>query len=295
MRARKAIATRSGSGTGGIQVERRLPRSARWMTGAKRLCGSAGPRYKPMSHLRSNSAAICSVGRGADYTGRSASPDLQATQVQRRPSAEHRKAYEVQLNRTVQAMAQTFAVITIGALALSLPLFPAPALAEPPPHAKAHGWRKKNDPTYPGYTGRVWTADYGIVSAGRCNTDAVLAAVGGAVGGVIGAQVGSGGSDGERAIAIVVGTALGAVIGNRVGRELDRTDQGCIGHALELGGAGRPVLWTNPGTRVTYNLVPLKSDGSSCRNFKLDASREGKAESTQRRACRTGDGVWQLQ
>ena len=35
-----------------------------------------------------------------------------------------------------------------------------PALSQPPPHAPAHGWRKKNDPYYVGYTGRQWERDF---------------------------------------------------------------------------------------------------------------------------------------
>ncbi len=195
------------------------------------------------------------------------------------------------LRAAARALACT-AVLTLGS---TLAVAPAPALAEPPPHAKAYGWRKKNDPTYPGYTGRVWAADYGIVTAGRCNTDAVLTAVGGAVGGIIGAQASQGGTDGERAIAILIGSAVGAIVGNRIGREIDRTDQACIGHALELGRDGKPVVWVNPQTNVSYNLLPLRGDGGSCRNFKLDATRGSKTESVTGRACRTGDGAWQLQ
>jgi surface antigen len=196
---------------------------------------------------------------------------------------------------SLRAIARALVPAALLAIGLGLATLPAPTLADPPAHAKAHGWRKKNDPTYPGYTGRVWEADYGIVSAGRCNTDAVLTVVGGTVGGVIGAQASRGGSDGDRAIAIIVGSAVGAIVGNRIGREIDRTDQACIGHALELGRDGRPVVWTNPQTRVSYNLLPVRGDGGSCRNFKLDASRDGKTESATRRACRTGDGTWQLE
>jgi surface antigen len=200
------------------------------------------------------------------------------------------------LRANVRAALTTWLIVLgLTVLGLTLAVAAAPALAEPPPHAKAHGWRKKNDPTYAGYTGKQWPADFGVVSAGRCNTDAVLTAVGGVVGGVIGAQASRGGSEGERAIAIIVGSAIGAVVGNKIGREIDRTDQACIGHALELGQDGRPVVWTNPQTRVAYNLMPLRGDGGNCRNFKLDAMRDGKSESVTRRACRTADGVWQLQ
>ena len=40
------------------------------------------------------------------------------------------------------------------------------AFADPPAHAPAHGWRKKHDPYYVGYTGVSWERDYEI-SSGR--------------------------------------------------------------------------------------------------------------------------------
>jgi surface antigen len=184
--------------------------------------------------------------------------------------------------------------ITAFALACALPLLAAaPALAEPPPHAKAHGWRKKNDPTYAGYTGRQWTQDYGVVSAGRCNTDAVLTAVGGVVGGVIGAQVANN-NGGDRAVAIIVGSAIGALIGNQVGRQIDRTDQACIGHALELSPDNRPVRWANPQTGVNYLLTPTGTDSRNCRNFRLQATRCDVSVRLPAVACPSGAGRWEL-
>ena len=91
-------------------------------------------------------------------------------------------------------------------LALALPCI---ALADPPTWAPAHGWRKKNDPTYAGYSGRSWNDDFGIQS-GRCNREDVGAVLGGIAGGTLGAEVGK---EGGRAIAIVVGTVIGAAIG----------------------------------------------------------------------------------
>jgi surface antigen len=176
-------------------------------------------------------------------------------------------------------------------LSVSLALTAAPALSEPPPHAKAHGWRKKNDPNYPGYRGKVWTADYGVATVGRCNTEAVMTAVGATLGGVIGAQA-AGGSD--RAVGIIVGGAIGALIGNRIGRELDRVDQACIGHALELSPNGKPVTWRNSATQVDYQLVPVRSVSPDCREFRLVA-KQGKARSEQSRvACTQGNGEWAL-
>ena len=60
---------------------------------------------------------------------------------------------------------------------LSLGLLPVPSPADPPPWAPAHGWRKKNDPNYVGYTGKKWDKDFGIIE-GRCNIAAVGAVLG---------------------------------------------------------------------------------------------------------------------
>ena len=76
---------------------------------------------------------------------------------------------------------------TIGAVALVSLLVAAPAPADPPPWAPAHGWRKKNDPNYIGYTGKKWDKDYGVVE-GHCNTEAIGAVLGGVVGGAVGSR-----------------------------------------------------------------------------------------------------------
>src|SRR5207249_5438905 len=106
-----------------------------------------------------------------------------------------------------------------------------------PPWAPAHGWRKKNDPNYVGYTGKKWDKDYGIIE-GRCNSAAVGAVLGGAVGGAVGARAAS---KEDRPVAIVVGTVLGAVIGAKIGQKSDEGDRGCWGHALELAGEKKTV------------------------------------------------------
>lgn len=163
-----------------------------------------------------------------------------------------------------------------------------PAASNPPPWAPAHGWRKKHDPNYQGYTGQKWPQDYGVMG-GQCNTQAVMAVAGAAVGGVVGSQIGKG--DG-RTIAIIVGTALGAVIGAKIGRDMDETDRACIGHTLELGPDARPVAWVNPSTGVSYTVTPLRAAGDGCREFRTQARYQKKTQSTTGRACRRADGSW---
>lgn len=182
--------------------------------------------------------------------------------------------------------------ITAALVALvSLSLVPLPAPADPPPWAKAHGWRKKNDPNYVGYTGKKWQQDYGVIE-GRCDTNKVGAVLGGAVGGVVGAKVGS---PENRAVAIVVGTVLGAVIGAKIGRALDESDRACMGHALELAGEKKTVVWTNSGTGVHYELTPTRNLGDArnpCREFTAKVSSAKASDVVNGVACRRGTGDW---
>ncbi len=177
------------------------------------------------------------------------------------------------------------AVLFAAVLGVALPAF-----ADPPSHAPAHGWRKKHDPYYLGYTGRQWEHDYGIID-GRCNRDAIGTVLGGVVGGAIGSQVGEG-----RAVAVILGTVIGAVIGHEIGRNLDDKDRACVGHALELAKDGQSVRWLNERSGITYVVKPVGGvrNAGTCRDFELQASRDGRAESQKSHACRTGDGTWRM-
>jgi surface antigen len=181
----------------------------------------------------------------------------------------------------------------LAVVALSFTLAAGTALADPPDHAKAHGWRKKHDPNYVGYTGRQWEHDYGIIE-GNCNREEIGTVVGAVVGGAIGSQVGDGNS---RVVAIIVGSVLGAAIGREIGRDLDDGDRACVGHALELAKPGQAVRWLNDQSKVSYLLTPLApaaGDTKDCRRFTIKASRDGKAETSKGRACRSADGTWKM-
>lgn len=179
-------------------------------------------------------------------------------------------------------------------LALSAVLVaPAIALAVPPPWAPAHGWRRKHDPYYAGYSGRQYEYDFGI-SHGGCNRDEIGAVLGGIAGGVIGSEVGKGDN---RPVAIVLGTVIGAVIGAQIGRRMDDRDRSCVGQALELASANQVVSWSNPQTRVAYQLTPLgknerRDDG--CRAFKLVAKGSFGVSEGNTTACVDEGGVWRL-
>ena len=187
--------------------------------------------------------------------------------------------------RNLKNLARAFALVMMFSACVTL--------ADPPDHAKAHGWRKKHDPRYVGYTGRNWERDYGIIE-GSCNRKEIGTVIGAVVGGAIGSQVGDG--DG-RVVAIIVGSVLGAVVGREIGRDLDDGDRACVGHALELAKVGQPIRWVNEKTKVNYVLTALAAaagDTKDCRRFTIKASRDGKSQTSKGRACRGGDGSWKM-
>lgn len=173
---------------------------------------------------------------------------------------------------------------------MALLLITASAMADPPDHAKAHGWRKKHDPNYVGYTGRIWERDYGVLE-GTCNRKEIGTVLGAVVGGAVGSQVGDGSN---RTVAIIVGSVIGAAIGHEIGRDLDEGDRACVGHALELAKAGQRVRWVNTATGVTYAIDPKapSREGDNCRSYSLSMSREGKSKTSDGKACRSKDGTW---
>lgn len=175
---------------------------------------------------------------------------------------------------------------------LALPLIVAmvgSALADPPAHAPAHGWRAK----HVGPTGSEWELDYGV-TAGRCDRKTVATVVGGVVGGVLANRIAR---DENRTVATLIGAAAGALIGNRIGDRLDDADQACFGHTLELASPGHAVTWTNETTDVRYQMTPgvvRQHNGSPCREFDLVAV-QGTARSTSRgMACQSSRGAWEV-
>lgn len=169
---------------------------------------------------------------------------------------------------------------------------PCVSLATPPPWAPAHGWRAKNDPSYVGYSGRSWNDDYGI-EAGRCNHEAVGAALGAVAGGAVGSAASK---DSARLVAIAVGSVIGAAIGAEIGRDMDKADRACVGHALELASAGQSVTWLNSSTGVTYKLTPVDSSHAAegCRKFRLVATGPFGLSEGRATACPNDQGVWDL-
>ena len=167
------------------------------------------------------------------------------------------------------------------------------ALADPPSHAPAHGWRAKHDPYYLGYTGRSWERDYGV-SSGRCNRSEVGTVVGAVIGGAIGSAVGEG--DGKL-VAILVGSAIGAIVGREIGQEMESSDRACMGHALELARDGEWVRWDGGREGLGFALRPdrgFERNGRECRHFTLQFDDDGHRWQEPASACRIAEGEWQL-
>jgi len=181
------------------------------------------------------------------------------------------------------------ATILLATAAMTAPV----ALAVPPPHAPAHGWRAKHDPLYVGYTGYRWHDDFGI-RGGRCDRDRVATAIGAVIGGAIGSTVGSGD---DRLIAILAGATIGAIIGREIGRDMDRSDHACFGHSLELQDDGRRVYWDGARPGMRYTLTPegrfTRSD-RVCRKFTLVRDFDGERIVKRGSACRYGEGEWRM-
>jgi surface antigen len=205
-----------------------------------------------------------------------------------------RSVYKARIDFAVdEIMIVRFSKSMAALLTLSFMFVAGSAFADPPEHAKAHGWRKKHDPNYVGYTGRQWERDYGIIE-GNCNRKEIGTVLGAVVGGAIGSQVGDGSG---RVVAIIVGSVLGGVIGREIGRDLDEGDRACVGHALELAKPGHPVRWVNDQSKVSYLLTPLApaaGDTKDCRRFTIKASRDSKSQTSKGRACRSADGTWKM-
>lgn len=145
------------------------------------------------------------------------------------------------------------------------------------------------DALYLGYTGKMWDRDYGVLG-GRCNRQAVSAALGGTA---TMARTDHGQDREDRAVA----TVLGAIIGASAGPAMDEKDRACLGQTLELAGIERTVAWTNTGSGVVYRVIPLggfSDNGWPCREFVTRFTTHGRTETVREKACSAGDGVWHI-
>lgn len=195
---------------------------------------------------------------------------------------------------------QQFGAAMLAAIFLASTI--APAIADPPPWAPAHGYRDKahgkgkgrGGPKHRGGSYADYVIPFGI-GTGRCNREEIGAVLGGALGGYAGSEIAKG--DGRTA-AIIGGTVLGAIVGGSLGRSMDEADHLCIGHTLEYAEEGRSVAWRDPDSGRLYETTPLETfqrdDGRFCREYRTAAMIGGQTREVYGTACRTADGAWQL-
>lgn len=204
---------------------------------------------------------------------------------------------------------RTFPALAFAAVLALSPV--APAFADPPPWAPAHGHRAKGKhkdkdrviwldsyrqgrhPTYPGF----FALPVGIED-GRCDRGLVGANLGtllGAVaGGLGGSQIGRG--DGQIA-ATIGGVLLGAALGNYIQRSMDPADQGCLAQTLERAPTGQQIVWNNPDSGARYEVVPTRTweqGGTHCREYSSRGTVGGRVQEVTGTACRQPDGTWRL-
>jgi surface antigen len=147
--------------------------------------------------------------------------------------------------------------------------------------------RRDDRRAYRSHWGDEWQDDYGVVSTGRCNTQAVLGVLGAVTGGLIANHNASGA---DRGVATILGALAGGLLGGAVGNAIDDSDRACIGQSLELAPFGRPVVWINPRTQVSWRVVPIRDVSDRCREFDLYRSRGHERVV----ACRRGRGDWEF-
>ncbi|MDP2699106.1 RT0821/Lpp0805 family surface protein [Thalassospira sp.] len=178
----------------------------------------------------------------------------------------------------------------------------SPVLADPPPHAPAHGYRAKNPGMHPGpgpkHPVPVHNGGNMFVPNGnflQCNRDVIGAILGGAAGAAAGSTIGKG--DGRMA-AVIGGAILGLLGGHAIGQGMDQTDQACTGYALNRVPDGQTASWVNPDSHQQFNMTPTRSwqtpDNRYCREYTATATIAGTPQQTYGTACQQPDGSWQI-
>jgi surface antigen len=141
-----------------------------------------------------------------------------------------------------------------------------------------------------------------ILSLSACTNMQVQRGKNGQVGGVGGAASGAiiGQAIGHNTEATLIGAAIGGLLGYVVGNEMDKNDLRELNQVYERGRSGQPKSWVNPDTGNRYTVVPQPAYTNSnnhqvCRQAKINAWVNGKADVVYTTACRDGYGHWQIQ
>ncbi len=149
-------------------------------------------------------------------------------------------------------------------------------------------------PGYLGMSENRWPKDFGV-SSGRCDREAISAALAGAMGGALGSPIMRGDN---HATAILVGNSISAMLVEKLGKDLDLSDRACLGHSLELAKHKQNVAWANSTSGIRYSFTPtktLKEKTGACREYSLLASTTAKKLKTMGKACRAEGGEWAVE
>ncbi len=93
----------------------------------------------------------------------------------------------------------------------------------------------------------------------------------------------------DRVVGMVVGGVLGAVVGHAIGDSMDDRDRACMGHALELGRPGVPVVWRSTGH--DYPFTPRGDAFNGCRHATVVVDGRKPRDVL---ACPSGRGEWRF-
>ena len=128
----------------------------------------------------------------------------------------------------------------------------------------------------------------------KTNNEDAGTLAGGVIGGLVGSRFGGGSG---QVVATGAGALLGAYLGGQIGKTMDTQDKMRMQRALETSKTGQVVKWTNPDSGNRYTVKPTKTyyDSSRpCRTFQTTAYINGKKEVINGKACRDGQGRWQM-
>jgi surface antigen len=122
----------------------------------------------------------------------------------------------------------------------------------------------------------------------RAQSGAVLGAAGGAlVGQAIGHDTSS----------TLIGTAVGTLLGYMVGNEMDKYDRQRLNYVYERGVSGQTSSWVNPDNGNSYYVTPsaaTRTASGPCRTATIEATIDGRRETTYGTACQLGAGAQAL-
>jgi surface antigen len=129
-------------------------------------------------------------------------------------------------------------------------------------------------------------AALGVSALAGCATPSGQgAALGGGGGAIIGGLAGGG-------TGALIGAAAGGLLGYGAGRVVEEQDRQRAAIALEQ---NRQLEWENSRGN-TYRMVPGPTryySGRECRDFRMFADIDGRAQEVTGTACRRPDGSWE--